>query len=120
MAAGYKHTEDDLRIMQNLPLDIKIRMTQSRIRGWVNEYGESGVYVSFSGGKDSTVLLHIVREMYPNIEAVFVNTGLEYPSIGLFARSKENVTTIRPEMNFREVLLKHGYPLISKEVADFG
>lgn len=118
MAAGYKHTEDDLRIMQNLPLDIKIRMTQSRIRGWVNEYGESGVYVSFSGGKDSTVLLHIVREMYPNIEAVFVNTGLEYPSIGLFARSKENVTTIRPEMNFREVLLKYGYPLISKEVTE--
>lgn len=118
MAAGYKHTEDDLRVMQSLPLDIKIRMTQSRIRGWVNEYGESGVYVSFSGGKDSTVLLHIVREMYPNIEAVFVNTGLEYPSIGLFARSKENVTTIRPEMSFREVILKYGYPLISKEVAE--
>lgn len=118
MAAGYKHSEDDLRIMQNLPLNIKVRMTQSRIRGWVNEYGENGVYVSFSGGKDSTVLLHIVREMYPNIEAVFVNTGLEYPSIGLFARSKENVTTIRPEMNFREVLLKYGYPLISKEVAE--
>ena len=43
MAAGYKHTEDDLRVMQSLPLDIKIRMTQSRIRGWVNEYEESGV-----------------------------------------------------------------------------
>lgn len=118
MAAGYKHTEDDLRVMQSLPLDIKIRMTQSRIRGWVNEYGESGVYVSFSGGKDSTVLLHIVRGMYPDIEAVFVNTGLEYHSIGLFARSKENVTTIRPEMSFREVLLKYGYPIISKEVAE--
>ena len=37
---------------------------------------------------------------------------------GLFARSKENVTTIRPEMSFREVILKYGYPLISKEVAE--
>ena len=79
---------------------------------------EKAGYVSFSGGKDSTVLLHIVRGMYPDIEAVFVNTGLEYPSIGLFARSKENVTTIRPEMSFREVLLKYGYPIISKEVAE--
>lgn len=118
MAAGYKHSENDLKIMQSIPLDIKIRMTQSRIRGWVNEYGEDGVYISFSGGKDSTVLLHIVREMYPKIEAVFVNTGLEYPSVGIFARSKENVTTIRPEMNFKEVLLKYGYPVISKEVAE--
>lgn len=118
MTARYKHSEDDLRVMQNLPLNIKIRMTQSRIRGWVNEYGEDGVYISFSGGKDSTVLLHIVREMYPNVEAVFVNTGLEYPSIGLFVRSKENVTVIRPEMNFREVLSKYGYPVISKEVAE--
>ena len=118
MAAGYKHNENDLRIMQNIPLNIKVRMTQSRIRGWIDEYGEDGVYVSFSGGKDSTVLLHIVRELYPNIEAVFVNTGLEYPSVVKFATSKENITMIRPEMNFREVLLKYGYPIISKEVAE--
>ena len=46
---------------------------------WIVSSLPGQVYVSFSGGKDSTVLLHIVREMYPNIEAVFVNTGLEYP-----------------------------------------
>ena len=72
-------TRDDLRRLQALPLELKIKMTQRRIRDWVKEYGEDGVYVSFSGGKDSTVLLHIVREMYPDTEAVFVNTGLEYP-----------------------------------------
>ena len=77
-------TRDDLRRLQALPLEIKIKMTQRRIRDWVKKYGEDGVYVSFSGGKDSTVLLHIVREMYPDIEAVFVNTGLEYPEIQRF------------------------------------
>ena len=74
-------TKEDLRYFQAMPLDIKISLTQARIREWVREYGTDGVYISFSGGKDSTVLLHIVREMYPEIEAVFVNTGLEYPEI---------------------------------------
>lgn len=112
-----KHTLGDLRQMQSLPLQAKIQMTRLRIRAWIDEFGEEGVYVSFSGGKDSTVLLDIVRKDYPNIEAVFVNTGLEYPSVRKFAESKENVTILRPKMNFREVLVKYGYPIISKEVA---
>ncbi|WP_304841239.1 phosphoadenosine phosphosulfate reductase domain-containing protein [Phocaeicola sartorii] len=112
-----KHTIGDLRQMQSLPLSAKIQMTRQRIRGWVDEFGEDGVYVSFSGGKDSTVLLDVVRKDYPSIEAVFVNTGLEYPSVRQFALSKENVTELRPKMNFRDVIIKYGYPIISKEVS---
>ena len=107
----------ELRQMQSLPLEAKIQMTRQRIRTWVDEFGEDGVYVSFSGGKDSTVLLDIVRKDYPDIEAVFVNTGLEYPSVRRFALSKENVTEVRPTMNFRDVIIKYGYPIISKEVS---
>lgn len=113
-----KHTIGDLRQMQSLPLQAKIQMTRQRIRGWVDEFGEDGVYISFSGGKDSTVLLDIVRRDYPNIEAVFLNTGLEYPSVRQFALSKENVTELRPTMNFRDVIIKYGYPIISKEVSE--
>ena len=51
-----KHTRQELTQWQALPLGIKIRMTQQRIRDWVNNYGIDGVSVSFSGGKDSTVL----------------------------------------------------------------
>ena len=75
------------------------------------------VYVSFSGGKDSTVLKHIVDSMYDDVPAVFVNTGLEYPEIQKFAMSQPNVITVRPEMRFDEVIKKYGYPVISKEVA---
>lgn len=110
-------TRDDLRQLQALPLELKIPMTKRRIREWVREYGIDGVYVSFSGGKDSTVLLHIVREMYPEIEAVFVDTGLEYPEIRQFVKTFENVTILRPKMRFDEVIKKYGYPLIGKEVA---
>lgn len=116
--AENKHKLWELKQMQSLSLSAKIQMTRQRIRGWVDEFGEDGVYVSFSGGKDSTVLLDIVRKDYPNIEAVFVNTGLEYPSVRQFALSKENVTELRPTMNFRDVIIKYGYPIISKEVSE--
>ena len=111
-------TAEELRIMQAYPLDLKVKKTQLRIREWVNYYGAENCAVSFSGGKDSTVLLHIVRELYPDIEAVFCNTGLEYPEIQKFAKSFKNVTVLTPQMNFKDVLTKYGYPFISKEVAE--
>lgn len=113
-----KHEIQDLKQMQALPLKMKIKLTQSRIRQWVNEFGEDGVYISFSGGKDSTVLLDIVRKMYPSIKAVYVDTGLEYPEIKHFVRGFDNVEIIRPEMVFKDVITKYGYPMISKEVSE--
>lgn len=110
-------TREELKMLQSLPLEVKIRKTQQRIREWVEHYGEDSVYASFSGGKDSTALLDIVRKMYPNIEAVFVNTGLEYPEIVDFVKQFENVTILRPKKNFRQVLTEYGYPVISKEVS---
>lgn len=111
-------TSDELRILQALPLEMKVARTKQRIREWVDYWGKEHVCVSFSGGKDSTVLLHIVREMYgDDIPAVFVNTGLEFPEIQRHVRSFENVVTLRPEMNFRDVLTKYGYPVVSKEVS---
>ena len=74
--------------------------------------------MSFSGGKDSTVLLHIARQMYPDIPAVFSNTGLEYPEIQRFVKSFDNVDIVTPSMNFGEVISTYGYPLIGKEVAE--
>lgn len=113
-----KHTKADLLQMQSLPLSAKIIMTQRRIHEWVAEFGIDGVYVSFSGGKDSTVLLHIVRELYPDVEAVFVNTGLEYPEIQRFVKTFDNVTILRPKMRFDEVIRTYGYPIIGKKQAN--
>lgn len=86
------------------------------------------MYVSFSGGKDSTVLKHIVDGMYDDIPSVFVNTGLEYPEIQQFVREikagkydcfNSNVEIIRPEMRFDEVIQKYGYPVASKRVSGY-
>ena len=121
-----RHTAYDLRQMQSLPLDAKIMMTQERIRQWYDHW-DGQVNVSFSGGKDSTVLKHIVDSMYDDVPAVFVNTGLEYPEIQQFVREVKagkygcfntDVEIIRPEMRFDEVIKQYGYPVISKEVSN--
>lgn len=85
---------------------------------YIDECYDGQVFVSFSGGKDSTVLLHIAREMYPDIEAVYVNTGLEYPELQQFVKTFDNVTILRPKMRFDEVIRKYGYPIISKEASE--
>lgn len=113
------HNPQDLKQMQSLPLEAKIRMSQRRIRDWY-DYWDGKVYVSFSGGKDSTVLKHLVENtpgVY-DVPSVFVNTGLEYSEIRIFAMSQPNVTVIRPEMRFDQVIKKYGYPVISKEVSN--
>ena len=113
-----ERTIQDLWQLQGLPLNLKIRMTKDRIRQWIQTYGEDGVYVSFSGGKDSTVLLDLVRQDYPNVPGMFVDTGLEFPEIRNFVRQHENIDWVKPKMNFKAVIQKYGYPFISKEVSE--
>lgn len=125
-----KHDRYTLAQYQSLPLDAKIRMTQERIRAWYEYWDEKGTgcYVSFSGGKDSTVLKHIVDNMYNDIPSVFADTGLEYPEIREFVNDiknnkykkfgfNNNIETLEPEMPFNRVIKEYGYPVISKEVA---
>lgn len=104
-----------LQQLQALPLEVKIRKTEERIKEWY-EYFDGQVYVSRSGGKDSDVLGHIVKRLYPDVPHVFVNTGLEYDSVRTHA-IKECDTILKPEMNFIKVITEYGYPIISKEIS---
>ena len=103
--------------MQSWSLDKKIQVTTARIIEWYEHYNGL-VYVAFSGGKDSTVLLDLVRKIYPDVPAVFCDTGLEFPEVRQFAMNTENVVVLHPEMNFRKVIETYGYPIVSKRVAD--
>lgn len=106
-----------LRIRQAWPLELKVEWTKAKIREWVRYWGLDGVYVSFSGGKDSTVLLHLARQIYPDIKAVFIDTGLEYPEVREYVRTWDNVDWVRPAKSFRQVVEENGYPVVNKTVS---
>lgn len=112
----HRHYPGELEQLQSLPLEGKIRLTKLRIRQWLGAF-DGEAYISFSGGKDSTVLLHIARKVSPAITAVFCDTGLEYPEIREFVKGFENVVWLKPQMNFRQVIDTYGYPIVSKETA---
>lgn len=105
-----------LKIRQSYPLELKVEMSKVRIREWYRHW-HGKVYVAFSGGKDSTVLLDLVRSEYPDVIALFVDTGLEFPEIRQFVKTIDNVIWVKPKMNFKEVIEKYGYPVISKMTA---
>lgn len=111
------YTRHDLKKMQAWSLEKKMEVTQEKVREWYTAY-HGKVYVSFSGGKDSTVLLDLARKVYPKIPAVYVDTGLEYPEIRQFVGTKKGVDWLHPRYPFTQILEKYGYPVISKEVAD--
>ena len=108
-------TYEVLKQRQAMPLEAKIAFTQSRIRAWYSHW-QGDVYISFSGGKDSTVLLDIAKGMFSDIPAVFCDTGLEYPEVRQFALSKADVV-LKPKMNFKQVIETYGYPVIGKKQA---
>ena len=110
--------KNELITLQSLPLEIKIGKSLRRIEEFIDYYGENGVYISFSGGKDSTVLLDLVRKVNKNIEAVFVVNPVQ-PETFKFIKSIENITILKPEFTFEEVVKKYGYPFISKEQANY-
>lgn len=100
----------------NLPLEDKILYSTVRIKEFYLAR-KGRVYVSYSGGKDSTVLLHLVRSVYPEVPAVYIDTGLEFPELRDHVRHMEGVTVIRPDKPFKQVILDEGYPVVSKQVA---
>lgn len=108
----------ELAQMQSLPLEAKVIKSQMRIKEWY-EYWNGQVYISFSGGKDSTVLASVARDIFPDIPLVFINTGNEFPEIVRFVKSVSGVTWLRPQYTIKEIFDRFGFPVISKDQSRF-
>ena len=107
----------ELRRLQKQPYKWKVEHAQDVIREFVEHEGVNGVYVSFSGGKDSLALLHLVRSIYPDVPAVFANTGIEFPEQVKFVRTFQNVIEVHPIKHFPKIIKEDGIVYPSKEVA---
>lgn len=104
-------------MIQSLPLNIKVARTKRRIEEWISYNSVENTYLSHSGGKDSTVAYHILKQVNKNVPSVFCNTGLEQVSVVKQVNKIEGLITIRPSMNINQVISKYGYPIISKDVS---
>lgn len=111
-----KVSREELERRLALPLDEKILWANEVIVEFFAQF-KGEVYISFSGGKDSQVLMHLVRSLFPNVPAVFCDTGLEYPEIRAHVKTFENVTWMKPLMKFPDVVRTFGFAVASKEVA---
>ena len=93
-----------------------------KIRQIIGKYGEENFYLSFSGGKDSTVLSHLIDMALPEnrIPRVYANTGIEYRLILEFVereREREHLwelVILKPEVPIKPTLETVGYPFKSK------
>ena len=81
------------------------------------EENNGNIFLSFSCGKDSTILRDIALRLYPELKVVFSNTTNELKEILDYAKTIPNLITVFPKMNFKKVLQTKGFPLVSKEVS---
>lgn len=128
-AAYLSKRRQTLASLREMNLESKIIQTKYLIRCAVMEFGLDKVYISYSGGKDSTVLSHIAKTMYPDILHLFANTTNEYPeTIQHIKWEKEenctNIITVLPidakgeTWTFKKVVETYGYPMFSKRVSN--
>ena len=89
---------------QKKPLDFKIAAAVEVLK---NAFTLPGPYsVAFSGGKDSTVLWHLIRTYFPDqsYHVIFGNTGVEFPESLKFARHLGKEWGDGEKVLFHEVL----------------
>lgn len=96
-----------------------------KIQQIIKQYGEEQFYISYSGGKDSTVLSALIDMAIPNntIPRVYVNTGIEYKMIYDFVSKKSKndnrIIIIQPTTNIKRMLVEDGFPFKSKGHSEF-
>lgn len=114
-------TAEELYERQKWTLTQKIDHSLGTIDQFIAKM-DGKVYLAFSGGKDSTVLMHLCEIIKKDILCVFVNTGCEYLDIIRFVnecqKDGHNIKIIRPEYKPREIWEKYGFPLVSKQVSE--
>lgn len=92
-----------------------------KIKQIINQYREENFYLSFSGGKDSTVLSALVDLAISDnkIPRVYADTGIDLNIVRDFvfdmAKTDDRFIIIKPSVSIKQMLESYGYPFKSKE-----
>lgn len=106
-------SKEDLYYFSNLDLDDKIKLSKDIIVEFYEscDLNDGHIYISSSFGKDSIVLISLVRSIYPNVPIVYINTGVEQPSTYAISKEYENVFELTPKKSMEQVIEEYGYIL---------
>ena len=113
-----KHQE--MLMKQNVPYKVKRRMSEDRIRDFIQEAKSRGVNTHVSvGGLDSIVLGHLIREMgYGEDEVPFISaSSLEDASIQK-VHKEMGCICVKPLKSKVNILQEEGFPVLSKRIAN--
>jgi len=101
------------------PISEKLGIADHIIHKHFVQFDPELCFVAWSGGKDSTFMLYLVRQHYKDIPVVFNNTGVEFPETVKFVHQLAqdwslNLIELSPEMTFWQCVEKWGFPLPSR------
>lgn len=98
------------------PFKEKLSLTEEVIKHHFEEFKTDKMVVAFSGGKDSTVVLYLLRKIDPEIPVVFNNTGVEYPETTEFVNFLEEEWDLNLyrgvpyKKSFWDCIREYGFP----------
>lgn len=103
-----------------LPLDEKIKSSTAILDEVFSRHKNPVVY--WSGGKDSTVVLHQVLQYDKNIPVIFNDSLIEFPETYEFIEKlandwKINLHITKPDTNLWEIGKKYGWPILGKNIS---
>lgn len=106
--------KEKFREYMNFSLKDKIKLSEDIIKDFY-EYSkqrkDGKIYISSSFGKDSIVLIHLIRRLYPETPVIYINTGVDQQSNVELSKEYENVITLYPQKSMEQVIEEYGYIL---------
>ena len=100
-------------------LSKKISYSKRKIREFIKFCEDNNLEipsVSVSGGKDSTVLLHLVSQFINNTKCI-VAAELFHPENLKIINSLKNKEIYKPLITFDQIIKTVGFPMVSKEIS---
>lgn len=73
--------------------------------------------VAFSGGKDSTAVLDLVRKIDPSVTAVFCDTGVEAKTTYEYMDRIDNKVVLKPRKTYWQCVEEYGFPEIKGKIS---